>query len=56
MKRLKSKGLIVDYKCYECGWQGKVKTKNRKVKCPRCGTTNDFWLDTELPPLNHRQK
>jgi phage FluMu protein Com len=46
--------MIVTYKCFECGFEGEVLSDNRKIICPRCGIVNDFWLDDELPPENHR--
>ena len=39
---LHSFSLIVDVKC-------------RKTTCPYCNTINDFWLDSEQPPENHKE-
>lgn len=46
--------LIVNYKCLECGSKNEVTSQNRKIQCPACKTVNDFWLDNEQPPENHR--
>lgn len=46
--------IIVCYKCYECGFNGEVKTKNNKVTCPSCGVKNDIWNEHEKPSLRHK--
>jgi phage FluMu protein Com len=46
--------MMLEHNCYECGFSGEVRTEGRKVKCPKCGTINDFWIIGETPPENHR--
>jgi phage FluMu protein Com len=46
--------MIINHQCFECGFKGRVNVEGRKIKCPLCGTENDFWLVDELPPENHR--
>jgi phage FluMu protein Com len=38
----------------ECGFHGNVTSDTRKLECPICKTINDFWLEDEEPPQNHR--
>lgn len=45
--------MIILYKCFECGFKGEVLSGNRYVVCPECSTINDWWLDIEMPPVNH---
>lgn len=45
--------MIIQHKCFECGFNGEIETEGRRVKCPSCGTSNDFWLKEESPPDNH---
>lgn len=45
----------IDYICFECGFEGKVMNKERKIICPTCGTMNDVWFEGEEPPVNHKQ-
>jgi phage FluMu protein Com len=47
--------LIISHHCLECGYKGDVSTLGRKVKCPGCGTINDFWLINEEPPNKHKE-
>jgi phage FluMu protein Com len=46
--------MILNHKCLECGFEGEIEVIGRKVECPGCKTVNDFWLDGEIPPPNHR--
>jgi phage FluMu protein Com len=46
-------GIILQHNCFECGFRGEVYAEGRKIKCPKCGTINDFWLKNETPPKNH---
>ena len=58
MKGVKKMGLdiySIDYICFECGFEGKVMNKERKIICPTCGTMNDVWFEGEEPPVNHKQ-
>jgi phage FluMu protein Com len=48
--------MIVNHKCYECGFTGEVIELEHKVKCPQCKTVNDVWLEGEEPPANHRER
>lgn len=48
--------MILSHECYECSYKGEVVVEGRKVKCPQCGTENDFWLEGEIPPLGHREQ
>lgn len=45
--------IKLQHQCFECGYAGEVDCTNRKVTCPTCETSNDFWLDGEEPPENH---
>lgn len=47
------KGLIVDHKCLECGFEGEVYFIKNKVECPDCKTKNDIWIEGNNPPENH---
>ena len=47
--------MIINHKCFECDYEGEVKSDNRKIICPNCGTINDFWLKGEIPPIHHRK-
>ena len=49
--------LVLSCYCYECsnGFSLVVDlAKCRKTTCPFCKTINDFWLECEQPPPNHR--
>lgn len=48
--------MLLTHKCFECGFVGEVKVSGRKVKCPKCGTINDSWLDGEEPPERYRKR
>lgn len=50
----KREPVIVGHHCHECGFSGEVLEKEKKLTCPKCGTTNDVWLSWETPPENHR--
>ena len=50
---LKNEKLLVDYKCFECGFYDYVPMK-RKIVCPECGNENDCWIEGEEPPEKHR--
>lgn len=47
--------LVVLHNCEECCTSSEsiVSATDRLVICPNCGTTNDFWLDGEDPPIRH---
>ncbi|MFZ4537174.1 transglutaminase-like cysteine peptidase [Propionivibrio sp.] len=45
--------MTITYHCFECGFDGVRQSESRKLKC-ECGVVNDFWIDGELPPSNHR--
>ncbi len=46
----------VTYTCMECGWSGTVQTIGHTVRCPHCGTANEWWQDGEEPPAAHQIK
>lgn len=48
--------LLVYVFCSECSnnYIIFISEDNRKLVCPYCNNTNDFWKDTELTPINHR--
>ena len=48
--------LVLSCYCCEClhGFSLLIDAKCRKTVCPFCKTVNDFWLDSEQPPENHR--
>lgn len=48
--------MILNHKCFECGFICEVEVKDKKVICPQCGTRNDVWLKGEELPLNHRKE
>lgn len=48
--------MTLEHKCFECGFHGIVAVMDRKVQCPVCDTINDFWLEGEIPPLNHTEQ
>lgn len=48
--------MLIDHKCFECGFNGEVIETGRKVKCPKCNTINDVWFDDEEAPINHRRE
>jgi anaerobic ribonucleoside-triphosphate reductase len=48
--------MIIKHFCYECGYYGYAQTQNKKIVCPNCGTQNDWWLEGESPPENHRKE
>jgi len=48
--------MIISHKCLECSFEDDVLCSNRIVVCPKCGTKNNFWIDGEIPPENHREQ
>lgn len=54
--RAKKTEYKVTYTCMECGWSGTVQTIGHTVRCPHCGTTNEWWQDGEEPPAAHQIK
>lgn len=46
--------MLLNHLCLECGYSGYIEVVNKKVTCPNCKTVNDWWLEGEEPPENHR--
>lgn len=46
--------MFITHHCHECGYYGEVDTSVRKVTCPSCGVINDWWIEGEEAPANHR--
>lgn len=47
--------IVITHTCLECGYTSEVGVITNKVQCPRCGVVNDWWLEGDDPPVNHRE-
>jgi len=47
--------LLISHHCFECGFKGYVTPSGKKIMCPSCETVNDWWIQGEEPPENHKE-
>jgi len=50
--------LLVYAYCCECerNYVNFLSEDSRKLTCPYCKISNDFWKDGETPPTNHQKQ